>query len=325
MRTRSRAALLAAALGLAGLGTTACSQIETLKAQMAFKDANAAYQQGDYRKAVEEYKTALELRPVSKGDDLAAAYFYLGNSYDNLYRPARKGEAQNDEYLRLAVENYKKATETIENPKLRTLSYQYLLASYGSDKLDDPSQAEPIVREMIEMDPSDASNYFSLARIYEDAGNFEEAEKALLQAREAAPKNSDVYMQMAGFYNRQGEFEKTIDALQQRAAQDPENPEAHYTIATYFWDKTFRDKRLKDDEKRGFIERGLKSADRALEIKDDYTEALVYKGLLLRLQANLERDRAKQQALLKEADELRDRATALRKKQNEGAGAGATE
>ena len=28
-----------------------------------------------------------------------AIFFYLGNSYDNMYRPARKGEAANDEFL----------------------------------------------------------------------------------------------------------------------------------------------------------------------------------------------------------------------------------
>ena len=43
-------------------------------------------------------------------------------------------------------------------------------------------------------------------------------------------------------------------------------------------------------------------------------EALVYKGLLLRLQANLEKDPAKQQQLLKDAEQLRDKAKELRKK-----------
>ena len=40
------------------------------------------------------------------------AYFYLGNSYDNLYKPARKGEAANDANLQEAVNYYRKATET---------------------------------------------------------------------------------------------------------------------------------------------------------------------------------------------------------------------
>ena len=52
-------------------------------------------------------------------------------------------------------------------------------------------------------------------------------------------------------------------------------------------------------------------------------EALVYKGLLLRLQATIEKDANKQKALLKEADELRDKAQAIRKTKTGGAGASA--
>ena len=319
------------------MATSACSQVQDLKARMAFKDANAAYQAQNYREAATKYAEALELSPVQEGEERAAAYFYLGNSYDNLYKPARKGEAQNDEYLRLAVENYRKATDMItDNPKLRTLSYQYLLASYGPEKLNDPSQAEPIVREMIEMDPKDPSNYFALAKLYEDAGNFEQAEAALMKARDAAPNDPATYMRLAAFYNdqakacedadcRAAQFDKTIEALRQRAAQDPDNPEAYYTIATYFWDKTFRDHTLNDRQKREYIEQGIEATDKAIEIKDDYTEAIVYKGLLLRLQANLEKNRERQLALLKEADALRDRAMELRKRQNTGAEAGETE
>ena len=128
-------------------------------------------------------------------------------------------------------------------------------------------------------------------------------------------------MILAGFYNRQGQFDKTIESLEARAASEPNNPEAYYTIATYLWDKTFRDFRLNDAQKRAYVEKGLAATDKAIAIKDDYLEAIVYKGLLLRLQANLEKDRAKQQALLREADALRDRAKALQKAKQAGAGA----
>jgi tetratricopeptide (TPR) repeat protein len=316
MRTRSSAALLAAAVALAGLSTSACGYINTLKAQMAFKDANTAYQTQDYKKAIDKYKEALGYKP-----DLSMAYFYLGNSYDNLYKPTRKGEATNDGYLQEAVKYYKKATETIQEPKLRKLSFEYLLASYGNEKLNDPSQAEPIVKKMIEMEPDEPSNYFALAKIYEDAGNYEESEKMLIAARDRRPKDATTYMQLAGFYNRQGRFDKTIEALEARAAAEPNNPEAYYTIATYLWDKTFRDFRLKEPEKRAYLEKGVAATDKAISIKNDYLEAIVYKGLLLRLQANLEKDRAKQQELLRQADALRDRAKALQKAKQAGAGA----
>ena len=51
----------------------------------------------------------------------------------------------------------------------------------------------------------------------------------------------------------------------------------------------------------------------------DYMEALVYKGLLLRVQANLEKDASKQAALIKEATALKDQAEEIKKKRTAGA------
>ena len=106
----------------------------------------------------------------------------------------------------------------------------------------------------------------------------------------------------------------------QRETIEPNNPEAYYTISTYYWDKAYRDTKLKEPEKRQFIMDGLDAVNKALQLKSDYMEALVYKNLLLRSQALIEKDPAKQQALLKEADQLRDRAQELRKKKAAGVG-----
>ena len=66
--------------------------------------------------------------------------------------------------------------------------------------------------------------------------------------------------------------------------------------------------------------KGIENVDKALQLKADYMEALTYKNLLLRLEANLEKDPAKQQALIKEADKLRDEALVLKKKKTAGVG-----
>lgn len=305
-------------LGLAvalGVSLAACGQVQSLKAKKHFKDANALYQQQEYRKAAAEYEAALAADPT-----LTAAYFYLGNSYDQLYKPARQGEPENDAYLHKAVENYKKAIEREQDPKMKKLALQYLVEAYSPEKLNDPAQAEPLIQNMINLDPSDVTNYFALAKLYEDGGRYEDAEKALLMAKEKRPKDPSVFMQLARFYNDQGEFDKTMEALYQRAEVEPNNPEAFHTIATYFWDKSYRDKALKDPQKREYVMKGIEATDKALALKPDYMEALVYKNLLLRLQANLEKDPAKQQALLKEADALRDKANEIRKQKAAGTG-----
>lgn len=307
MRIRSSAASLALVAGL-GLALAGCGKINEVRAMKAFKDGNKLYAGSDWKAAAAKYDEALQLNP-----DSAIIYFYLANSYDNQYRPGRAGDPENEKLLEKAIEHYKLAAQRIPDPKMKRLSLEYLVAAYGPDKRNDPTEAEPVVKQMIDLEPSEPSNYFALAKIYEDSGEYELAEQTFLKAKEAKPSDPGVFMQLAGYYNRQGDFTKTMDALGQRVALEPNNPEAHYTVATYYWDKAYRDFRLKDAEKLDMVLKGIESVDKALTIKDDYTEAIAYKNLLLRLQANLIKDPARQQALIKQADVLRDKANEMRK------------
>jgi len=287
-----------------------------VQAKRSFKAANTAYQAQDYKKAADLYEEALKADPT-----LNQAYFFLGNSYDNQFKPSKKGDPANDALLDKAVQNYQTAAEKLSqsneeaDKKLGKLSLEYLQAAYGVDKLNDPAKAEPIVQQMIRLEPAEPSNYFVLAKIYEDAGVYDEAEKTLLNAKLARPSDPSVYMTLAGFYNRQGQFDKTIEALQQRASAEPNNPDAYQTIAAYYWDETRGDAALSDAQKKEFVAKGIEAVDKALSLKADFVEAITFKGLLLRLQANLETDPAKQQALLKEATALSDKANDLRKQQ----------
>jgi tetratricopeptide (TPR) repeat protein len=169
------------------------------------------------------------------------------------------------------------------------------------------------------MDPTEPVNYFALSRIYEDSGDYENAEATLVKAREMRPTDPAVYTTLAAYYNRQDEFDKSMEALVARAEREPSNPEAFYTIATYNWEKAYRDFTLSDAEKMKYVQTGIEAIDKALGLNDQYMEALVYKNLLLRVQANLERNPARQQALLKEATDLSNRAEEIRKKNAAGA------
>jgi tetratricopeptide (TPR) repeat protein len=321
-RLRRRSVKAATVIGLIGVvsGTAACSQIAGVQAMFKFKQANQAYQVQNYERAAQLYEETVAANP-----DMNTVYFYLGNSYDNLWRPSEKGQAENDALLDKAVENYKKSVERLSSTdpveaQIKNTALMYLMAAYGSDKLDDPVAAEPVIINLIEANPTDPTYYHQLARLYEDAGEYEAAEKVYVAAREAKPTDPVVYMQLAGYYERMGDFGKTIEAFEERAKQEPNNPEAFYTVAAKYFDQGFRGVGVREAERRTYVDKGLEAIDTSIKIRPDYYEALIYKNLLLRAQANLESSPARQQALIKEADQLRDQAEEIRKKKATGAG-----
>ena len=297
------------------LPVVSCSSLDRLRALRVIKDAHTQSGRGDYAAAAELYEEVLANDP-----NLVDAYFYLANSYDQQFRPALRGEPENDQLLDLAIDNYIKSSELQTGRPMQTLSMQYLVAAFGPDKLNDPAKSEPVLQTMIDTDPENPENYFALSRLYEDSGMVAEAEEVL---RNVAASNADdpgVHLQIAGFYNRNEQFDETIAALRRRAELEPENPEAFYTISTYYWEKAFRDFRLTEEEQLEHVLLGLAEADHALELNADYMEALTYKNILLRMQANLTDAGSERDDLIAQADELRERAEALQAQRTAGVG-----
>ena len=300
-----------------GVSTTACGKysIGNLRSLMAFKEANQLYQRGDFKRAIPVYEKAIAFNP-----DMGVVYFFLGNSYDNLYKPSLKGEAENDANLTKAVQYYQKATEVIKDddiqgPQIRKLAYEYLIAAYGVDKLGDFEKAEPIAEKLISLEPNEPVNYQSIGKLYEDQGRYEEAEAKFNKAVEVRPNDPLGYMILAGFHNRQGNFEKAMDAWERRAKVEPNNPEAHHMIAYFLYEKAFKDYTLPAATKKEMLARSIEADNEALRLNPDYVEALTIKNIVLRMQAVTERDPKKQKALIEEADKLRNRAVDLQKTQ----------
>src|SRR4029450_14020216 len=97
---------------LAGCGKYS---IRNLKAMKAFKEANDHYRGQRWREAAERYEAVIAAQPNTEAaPDFLAAYFFLGNSYDNLWKPARKGGPENAHYITQAIE---KSTKDAERSK----------------------------------------------------------------------------------------------------------------------------------------------------------------------------------------------------------------
>src|SRR3954464_6358254 len=325
MTIRIRAASAATVVLVCGasLVTTGCGKYSwgTLTAVKSFKDGNADYARKDWKKAAEKYEEVVKHDDaIQKLPQLATAYFFLGNSYDQLYKPAKQGDATNDAYIQKAIDNYRKAPDKNQDKQWKKSSLEYLAAAYGSDKLNDPAKAEPVYKEIISLDPTEPTNYLALAKLYEDSGRYDDAEAQYNKAKEVKPNDPSVLASLAAYYNRQGDFAKTIDALEKAAALEPNNPEGYHRVATFYWEKANKDYRLSAGDKRDYIMKGLAMEDKALGLNPDYMEAMTYKNILLRMQANTEKDPQKQKDLLNEADKLRNKVMDAQKRKQTGKG-----
>jgi TonB family protein len=158
----------------------------------------------------------------------------------------------------------------------------------------------------------------SLAALQEKRGAAAEAEATLLDARKLFPADRTLISSLARYYTLHGKGLEAVDVLEQLARLEPGDRLAHYTIATYY-EEMIRKGQLSPDDKRALVLRGIAAVDRALALDAEYSDALVYKNILLRHQALMETDPAQQKRLLVEADGLRAQAIELRKQQGPNA------
>ena len=301
-----------AIVALLAVGATGCGQIAALKGKLAFREANTYYKAQNYEAAARKYAEAIE-KGCGTGEcnpqELAFSYFFLASSYDNMFRPVKKGDPKNDANLTKAVEYYEQASTKVPDETFRKRALQYMVAVYGAEKLNEPSKAEPIMRRLIEIDPKDAANYYGMSKLYEDAGDFPNAEAQLLKAREARPDDPEVYGRLAAFYEARGDFDKQIEAMTTRTLKEPNSPEAQYRMAVAYWNracipvaKLCAALAGPPNMRAKYVAAGLDASEKALGLREDYIDALAYKNLLLRSKAYLEP--ARSQELLKEADGL---------------------
>lgn len=99
----------------------------------------------------------------------------------------------------------------------------------------------------------------------------------------------------------------------QKSPRDPLSPETYHIRAAEYYEKATKDAALTPDQKATAFRNVITSEDRALAINPDYVPSLIYKNLALRMLASMSTDPKEQQEMIKEADELREKALTLRR------------
>ena len=132
------------------------------------------------------------------------------------------------------------------------------------------------------------------------------------------PKNTSAIAGLAGLYQALKNLVRSREYYKLQTEIDPDNAVPYYAIASTDW-MMIRDRAnpLTDEEKAATADEGLQFADKALEKKPTYQDAMTYKNLLLREKAAVTKDPAEAKRLLDEADVWFNKALAQLKANNE--------
>jgi len=202
-------------------------------------------------------------------------------------------------------------------------------------------QAAEYFQRAIRLDPEFRPARMYLATAYSsqyipgspDPKNNEMADRAIAAFRdvlglEKGGQNTDAMVAIASLNYQMKKYDESKDWCRKNLQVDPNNAEALYRIAVIDFDQSLKRtglqgenvEFLKPEEKQetaALIEEGLKSLERALEIRKDYFDAMEYKNLLWREKAKFEKDEKAKNELIRQADLVAQTALQLKLKAQE--------
>ena len=261
------------------LGAVAFAQADRQQAVNTFNAANAAYSGGHYDVAAPLYEQVIVALP-----DQPIAYLYLGNCYDHLSENAPRGSKAIVDLAHKAEASYRLAVDrllALNQPnatKNAITALEMLSVLYAPDRLRDSVAARDVMEKLIRLVPNDPSYVFSLAKLEENAQNYDAAEAALAKA----------------------------------LALTPDDPAAYAEVAGHYWDIAAHGSRMTKPRETIYLDKGMAAADKALALAPDNADATAYKSQLIREQGAIETDKKKQALLYRQADALAARAKALK-------------
>ncbi len=222
-----------------------------------------------------------------------------------------------------SIEDFKQAKDldpTLTNARL------YLATAYatqyipGAPSDENIRMGEEAIKEFQDVLSADASNISAIDGI------------------------GSILYNMAGTPYTRAKFEESKTYHMKHIALKPEDPEPYYWIGVIDWTLTYRSnlemrgkwrlanlsKTLKDDdamppqvrddyskENGQLVEEGIDKLHKALELRPDYDDAMAYLNLLLRRKADEATTPDERASLLKQADELVDKAKEIKQKKME--------
>jgi tetratricopeptide (TPR) repeat protein len=224
---------------------------------------------------------------------------------------------QKEDY-KTALVHYRKARQIDGKsfPELTRMIGYSLVGSYvpedkspANEKTADQAAAE--LRQYLKVKPDDRIAREALINLYLNANRTTEAINYFREWLQTHPADVEAVRSIATLYAKQGNFNESLNWYEKITLLDKNNPESYYIYGVVCYEKVSKNPPADPAEKLAIIEKGKAALQKAISLKPDYFESIVYLNLLYRQQALVETDPVKQQELIKQADELKNRAVEI--------------
>ena len=172
-------------------------------------------------------------------------------------------------------------------------------------------QAITLLSNYLKVKPNDRIAREALINLYLNANRTTEAINYFREWLQSHPADVEAVRSIATLYAKQGNFNESLNWYEKITLLDKNNPESYYIYGVVCYEKVSKNPPADPAEKMAIIEKGKAALQKAISLKPDYFESIVYLNLLFRQQALVETDPLKQQELIKQADELKNRAVEI--------------
>jgi tetratricopeptide (TPR) repeat protein len=172
--------------------------------------ATYGYRSEDVDKAIQHYRTALQLDPSAS---------YVSEELTDLYMQAgklRDAVTEAEDMLRRDPEN-------LEARRMLGRIYSRLIGDQQTGRLDDSMIKKAIEQyeKVTQKDPADSDSWLMLGRLYKVSQNFPKAENAYKKALELDPDNQFAVSGLAMLYSDQGDSKSAVEMWRRLAEKDP--------------------------------------------------------------------------------------------------------
>jgi tetratricopeptide (TPR) repeat protein len=272
-RGGARLAAAALLLQLAGCGGFA----DRIQARLDLKNGNLSYIAGNYRDAITHYD-----RAVSRVPTLSRAFLNRGYSEEALFR---------------ASESLDERRALADSAAAAFLHYRELIEGGHQDG----GQAPDL--ERVEQ---------HILTLYLDSQQAEKAMTLLESRLQSHPRDIASVTMLANLAMEQGNLDLALRWNRKRIEMEPGQPEAYCALAVMAWQFSYNN-RVADDQRAALLDEGTEAAERAVELRPDYFEALIYANLLYREKAKYAANDAERVEFEKRYTDFEERARQAQK------------